>query len=549
MVDKMSIPRNQFLQCYGELNLNYPPFLRHKILFLTEQFRMQYDLKSNKVDWSQLFCHQKRMISALHFFNAFGLNMVVGDPVGSGKTLTIIFFLNVSKLQSTTDIIIVPFSLFHFWRKQLELFSDHSFVAINSIKALKSCSDTSLILITDTMVNHKLFNDSFLKKYSINFCVVDEYDTIKLNKKKYVSIDASKRILSSATMFTTPSDGYFRRHPKLVRLEFMLRAKTIPKPFQSTKLLILVNQNIISDLPALCVDYFVIRDPLIYYKYGDFVSKSILFDINTEGSNENDLVDKIFDGKKKKLKFHEECLRLKKYSWDKDKITQKIKLLKESILNIRKRMLFEECPVCLTESQNIGYFICSVCKNSFCIACGASLSTCPLCREKKSFIAVSDQPLDLTNGKFDALSTILEKIKQTQGFLKAVIYIPKLHITDRLIHYLKTKNYDCALYKVSGRGDISYRQLELFRQCSNGILILSDESASAGLNLQFCNNLIIMSKLKENIKNQVIGRCYRIPRETPLNLQYIYFQNELSIKDQIFAANLLQRNCHGAIII
>ena len=51
--------------------------------------------------------------------------------------------------------------------------------------------------------------------------------------------------------------------------------------------------------------------------------------------------------------------------------------------------------------------------------------------------------------------------------------------------------------------------------------------SNQGLDLHMISDIIIYHKLKEETEENVISRAHRLGRKTPLNVHYLYYENEM----------------------
>lgn len=515
-------------ECYGNVqNIRRTLYFQNDIFFLNEEFKLPFQPKPHlKEIEDTLFPYQKRLIAALEYLDErqrAGTMLGIGEEVGSGKTrMTLLFLMRQFTCDPTTSIIIVPYKLFVPWRNYIKRIYIHSFVACRTQKEVEQITtDTSLILLTDTMVNTTLNVGSIIGNLQLKYVCVDEFDTIKARKYKIYQYLRPKRfvLLSGTMLIMEPSLKFNKALPRLA------------KKFR--KIVVVRHEKKLEfKMPDIQRSFKVVPNPKAFFKYARFVERSILFDINNEINTESELVTKIFRSKNKSLRFYREQRSLPDTSEERIiAIDRAISEIESDIESIRNRLEFKKCPVCLCESPvATSYIICSSCQNSFCLSCGEDnkIINCPMCRGPASeFITITEKKMDGSNDKFDALLEIFSDILERSGCLKAIIYVPKTNLAERLAAYINTLAYPIVLYTIIMRGLACHKQIEKFKSEANGIFILTDTSSCAGLDFQFCDHLVITTLLDEPIETQVIGRCQRMPRQTPFNLYYVLFENEM----------------------
>ena len=110
---------------------------------------------------------------------------------------------------------------------------------------------------------------------------------------------------------------------------------------------------------------------------------------------------------------------------------------------------------------------------------------------------------------------------------------------DKIIIYCENANISLHIKKITDKLNIEFEELNggnytkideiltKFKDDDNiKILIIDNARMTIGMNLEFVNNIIIYSKISENIKKQLIGRSNRFPRTEKLYIFNLLYDNE-----------------------
>lgn len=193
---------------------------------------------------------------------------------------------------------------------------------------------------------------------------------------------------------------------------------------------------------------------------------------------------------------------------------------------IRERILFaQSCPI---SYDTIKYpCITPCCKNVFdatnIIPWVYNNQTCAICRQhiltpQLLFCKTNLHPL---MHKFETMVKWVDNVLQDDS---ARVLICCRNATLRQVrHYL-----DGFLSYTCFRGKTVRRPMALFEAGNPNVLLLDVDQYSTGLNLTVATHLLIMDKLQDSLRTQVIGRALRIGRTCPLQIFQI---EEKELKD------------------
>jgi hypothetical protein len=212
----------------------------------------------------------------------------------------------------------------------------------------------------------------------------------------------------------------------------------------------------------------------------------------------------------------------------KEKISQ-IKIKIDSIKNKIYLMNDEYCPICLDKYTKPTVTKC--CNNVFCFKCIVtalnSQGTCPYCREKITLndLTVIDnnitkkQDMDELSSKNENLLKILKD--NLDG--RFMIFSNYLETFYNIQDYLNDNKINFAI--LSGTDKNIKKNINLFDKGKINVLMANVNNQ--GLDLHMVTDIIIYHKLKEEIEENVISRSQRLGRSLPLNVHYLYFDNEI----------------------
>lgn len=293
------------------------------------------------------------------------------------------------------------------------------------------------------------------------------------------------------------------------------------------------------DLREFCCDFMVKfdRDETISEEnfrkivYSDFEKKWIdeckKLEYLEENLNNIQIQMKIKDGSERnQLKDNEtHFLHLIKESKEKVRIT-KIPLTLLSKLYTKEEKV--ECPICRCDvDENIA--VLKKCCHIFCYSCIKSYfdinpqgKKCAECREPNSeyWNIQIQQEIQTYSTKFTRLLSI---ISETSG--QIIIYTQFDKVIKKMMNILEIEGINSV--------NFSTENIEIFRNGFAKVLILSSSNNASGLNLSFCNNIVIFEPIKgdtkflKDIELQIIGRIWRI------NQKQECIVHRLIIKDTI----------------
>jgi hypothetical protein len=507
------------------------------------------------------------------------------DPVGAGKSLVMLSLISEQPLIHTKThtgvssssgimvmreqdgqniapitLIVVPNTLFTQWKGYIENQTLLKFAFLGKKTDFTKCDFSGL---DGLLINCNFYNDiaqCFIdSKTVVSRIIFDEVHMMKIPNSK--AIDSSFYWFISASpceieRFTSKKHGFlphalknilsiepkcgiiFRNAQKNIDLSIKL-----PNP--NTKILKVRMSNILNVLNGI-----VGNNILEAIAAGD--TKSAIEQLSLEKTDEDNIINVVNTHLKQELESHEQELQAKmirSYSSKKAKddalklVEDKIKEVKKKIQDIKDR-IFKDNVDPITYDEIVTPVITKCCQNKFEFSSLTeyllkSKQACPMCRKPmnpKDLILLDDKKGkeevnapqqrnsvdDLFDNKEQAMEKLLSKIPKgakilissgpTGNYAEVLRVVNKCKMTIRqLTGNIQTKN----------------KILDEFRKGILNILYLPAYESGSGLNLIEVSDMILYHKMPNGIEDQVIGRCQRFGRTTPLNIWKIYFENEV----------------------
>jgi hypothetical protein len=507
------------------------------------------------------------------------------DPVGAGKSLVMLSLISEQPLIHTKTqlgvssssgimvmkeqegqniapitLIVVPNTLFTQWKGYIENQTDLKFAFLGKKTDFTKCDFSGL---DGLLINCNFYNDiaqCFIEsKTVVSRIIFDEVHMMKIPNSK--TIDASFYWFISASpceieRFTGKKHGFlphalknilsiepkcgiiFRNEQKNIDLSIKL-------PTPNTKILKVRMSNILNVLNGI-----VSNNVLEAIAAGD--SKSAIDQLSLEKTDEDNIINVVNKHLKQELESHEQELQAKmirNYSSKNAKddalklVEDKIKEVKKKIQDIKDR-IFKDNIDPITYDEIVTPVITKCCQNKFEFSSLTEYllktkQACPMCRQPmnpKDLVLLDDkkgkeevngpQERNSTDDLFDNKENAMDKLlsKMTKGARILISSGPTGNYAEVLRVVNKNK---MTIRQLSGNIQTKNKILDEFRKGVLNILYLPAYESGSGLNLIEVTDMILYHKMPNGIEDQVIGRCQRFGRTTPLNIWKIYFENEV----------------------
>jgi len=202
----------------------------------------------------------------------------------------------------------------------------------------------------------------------------------------------------------------------------------------------------------------------------------------------------------------------------------------ESIKNKLYDLYDDICGICIDKFKSP--ILVNCCNNLFCLECILKSldvkNTCPYCRKKisnKNIHVIDNDRIYVEKAvenkkyKIDHLMEILQRDR------KYLIFSNYAETFNKIKIELDKQNYTHNM--INGNNDKICKIIKDFNDGTINILMLNAQFYGSGLNLQEADDIIIFHKLDEELEKQVIGRAHRLGRTKPLNVHYLLHENEM----------------------
>ena len=207
----------------------------------------------------------------------------------------------------------------------------------------------------------------------------------------------------------------------------------------------------------------------------------------------------------------------------------KLDSLKSRITNIADK----DCPICSEKITSPCLTPC--CKNIFCLSCMAQAihyspsNECPLCRTKNltlnKLTAITSEVLDTAESKLPTKMESLMNLIIKNPLGRFLVFSEYENTFNEISGELTNKNITYS--KLSGSSGRITNIIENYTNNKIKVLLLNAKHYGSGLNLQMTSDIVIYHRMTNDLEKQIIGRGQRMGRTSPLNIQYLCYDNEL----------------------
>ena len=212
---------------------------------------------------------------------------------------------------------------------------------------------------------------------------------------------------------------------------------------------------------------------------------------------------------------------------------EKINRLQEQVQAITTRLQEvskEGCSICFDTAENPCVTPC--CNRTFCGGCILEWMlrsvACPLCRASIH----PNQLLQLQTSSASAHPHVERKPKKMEALLQVLeanpegrfLIFSRYETTFSTIQEHLGQNTRVAV--LQGNKDVVAHTIANFTQGNIRALLMCSKSAAAGMNLQSATHIILLHRMHPEEEKQILGRAYRIGRETPLHCISLLHEKE-----------------------
>lgn len=473
-----------------------------------------------------------------------------------------------------TNVIVVPFKIITQWISYLEDYTSLTFAALQSKKDFEfedddACFDFfkkhKVVLITDTM--YRNLKSTFIDSVIISRLVIDEADTIKVPKTKTTKNSFFNAVFTwfvTASVSNLMNTAAWRSKGVMYEISYLLKGYPLNKKTVQRTVIIRNDEKTLAasiTLPEPSTFRYVVENPIVLNIVQGLISDDILTMLNSgseeealnhlkfENSTEEGIVKLLAENLLNELsnlklertrrqgtiyataKYKEETL---------EDINKQIKECKKKIDVLTERInehLNEDlCVICYEQFTRFK-MITKCCNSVVCPNCLTQhlhvKNICFNCREPMSLDDVVQIDLEAKveskkkkkhktqlKTKIECLGDILSK---NNDEVRKILIFSDYDESYGEIEKLLKKN-DIPIFKLTGK---ITKKIDEFRNSSQTeVLFLNAHYIGAGVNLEFCTDIIQWHKVPDNRQKQIIGRGQRIGRTTPLRVWEIFYQNE-----------------------
>jgi len=534
---------------------------------------------------TQLFPHQAALVNGMHIYRdkmtrgfligdeaTNGKIGIIGDSIGSGKTLSILAYLasevstfpritcelanNSSKYfyshkmykisdASSTNLIIVPHSLFVQWRQEISLHTTISYVAVETKRNIRG-TDLAQSMVNSNFVltTNKCYK--YLQGYAEQNRI--QWNNVFIDEASSIYINSSDPPLKFQFLWLVTSNWLplIFKNASIVKSNlYYLRDRVVLNPELERWLL----DNINIHYEGQLVSSFFFKDYLPFYHQNrgsivlrnssELINRSIgLPDMMSEtfqcrpNTSLNSLISHfaarnfepiIISSKIPNLlqslnvEFKNLELYLEKQPANKHKL-------------IRRKVEEGECVICLERAEYPTIVNC--CYNIYCAKCLLKNiiinHKCPTCREALTIEnlcclkELTEEEIILSKNKTEVCLDILSKNKTG----KFIIYSSFDNIYYQLfedIHKLglKAERIESSLFS-------QLKTVKNFKEGRTNILFVSNVNLIRGLSLTSTSHLIFYHELTvSELKQVLIHSAQRIGRKQPLKI--VHLNSEIQV--------------------
>ena len=470
-----------------------------------------------------------------------------------------------------TNIILVPSHVAIQWKQYIkEMIPSHvpSIILTNCRQIDTDLRDYKIVVMTSGF--YKKFEEKHGESYAsrcVSRIFIDEADNIIPKHLKmiphrfiwYITSNMSHisnwqirmpKVLQTMNLFEreivgmvdgNPLPLIVRSNPEFVRSSFMLphierHVLISQNPEPVTILRGLVNQHVIDALNANDVSTAIER-------------------MGIESKTEQSIIQLCLKNLEDEIKNNENTYQFKSTQYvysnpavrehDLELLEQKSESLRHRMECIKSRIQDSDlCSICYCDFDHKTFVDC--CKNCFCLKCLnmwlKENCSCPMCKaklSKKDIIHINENgegdrsKVDSRNEgnkkklKLDVFSDLLDDLGSSPE-KKILIYSghPSSSIYGTAITLLDQKQ---IRYKfVKGGMYVINNIVKSYKGDDLNVLMLNADSLATGMNLENTTDIIITHRMNKDIENQIIGRGQRCGRSQPLNVWYLYNENEMN---------------------
>lgn len=217
---------------------------------------------------------------------------------------------------------------------------------------------------------------------------------------------------------------------------------------------------------------------------------------------------------------------------------------KQKLDNIISRYNQTTCTICMgnIDKSKHSFYLSPCCYHLFCFSCIHksilyNLHNCAMCR-KNMFVSMATY---IKKRQSTFAQSIIKTIKQINDNSHIILYLDSTQ--SKIIKKEIEKNTKMTIKLLKGNVNIINSYIENFENGEINILVVDKLMMDYGIDLKHAKHLIISTTQNIDIINRIIGKCQRIGRTCPLNIQFIdNISNDFDISSLDYEfTNIIQR--------
>lgn len=481
-----------------------------------------------------------------------------------------------------TNLIVVPHSCVTQWT---EYITNHTTLPLTVVSKRRDIERYNINLHFNqkgiTLCSSSMYNEFIVThNHMYTRVIFDEADTISIPAAKVPDANFVWFVTSSLQNLFFPSGSYLVNYQLPGSTRTMISRKYIDgirrngyirdtfrlletdKANALLSCIVLKNSdNFIKDsfqLPEPISNTVVCNTPAYVRVLNGNVSSSIMSMLNAgniSGAIEKvgcavDTFDNIVNGVtqlyKEKMTNHEReiaYLRSLEYSRAQDidsrnrriaSIEEAVASIKTKIDSISKRMAEYKdgiCKVCLEDFEQPTVTCC--CQNVFCFECitrslRSTGSRCPMCRAHvdPNTLSVIDNTSDRSREAHASKPTKEQAIRRIVSSSSGKFLVFSSHEQSFILIENALKDANKEFVELKGSISRVNTIINRYKHGTLDILMLNASHYGTGLNLENTTDLIFYHRMAPDMEKQVVGRAQRAGRKSPLNIHYLYHENE-----------------------
>lgn len=523
---------------------------------------------------------------------------ILSSAVGSGKTFMILLFLHHSrnpkvnherelgsyafgkinvKLQInpqtlSTDLIIIPHTLFQQWFEEVQRFDElkHDVIFVKYRSHAKHLNKekvmNKILIIKDTMVSDLTLS---LENFKFRTIFIDEPQSVKLSLNTFELLNTEFLLWICATpsilmyRYSRLITYFFGSHHLRPDIFSYISLNLDQKYIDESLNLAPYEEKQIHCSPNIHMEELVKYLPK-RIAFGLMANDDSYIQLASNIASEDIVIYNVLECYKNSIKYQEAkvvflnelisnfneednssaCLEYENERKEVLTLIDDLKLKCTNIQRIVKSMINSNCVICLDNMHSLQSVL--PCSHVFCTNCVLQLrnNKCPLCRltfQLKDIHTIQSKEDKIDNIENLGEDEVVHKMLRLLSILKknakrddvrTLVMVRCQKFAKKVEKFVNAHNIKTS--QLFGRSEVVENIKAQFQRGEVKTLILSDLKCASGTNLQMTTHVVLFSKLNKDVQAQVIGRAWRPGRTTPLKVLSLVYPYELLESSESF---------------